>query len=335
MKKKLVAALCGPLIISGAIGLLGVPSAVAGSFHGVVAQGGLQASDFSRMDRGKVGTLRVRVGWRSVQPRANSPTGDWNWAALDGIIDDAAAAGVRVLPSLTGPSPRGAKTPPTNGRSRKGFARFAGALADRYGGRVGAYQIYNEQNGPAFWGARPNPRKYGKLLKAAARRITQSDRRAEIVLGGMFGTPSGPGAINSWNYLKRLYNVRRIKGAFDTIAIHPYSPNLRGIRYQVRKIRRAARAHGDSRAKLRITELGWGSARRGNLNVGRKGQARMLKKSFRLFERNRRAWNVKGVNWFSWQDDRSGTCSFCRSSGLFTQARRAKPSWTAFKRVAR
>jgi hypothetical protein len=333
--RKLVAALCAPLIVSAAVGLFGAPAAEAGSFHGVVAQGGLRDVDYSRMDRGKVGTLRVRVGWRNIQPTAGASPGSWDWANLDGIMEAAAENGVRVLPAFTGPSPRGAKTPPTNKASRKGFARFVGAVADRYGGRLGAYQIYNEQNGPAFWRARPNPRKYGKLLKAAAKKITRNDRRSEIVLGGMFGTPSGPGAINSWNYLKRLYNVRGVKRAFDTIAIHPYSPNLRGIRYQVRKIRSAARSHGDSRAKLRITEFGWGSSRHGNLNVGRKGQARMLKKSFRLFERKRHAWKIKGVNWFSWQDDRSGVCSFCRSAGLFTQARKPKPSWAAFKRVAR
>lgn len=320
------------------------PPAAASEFHGVVTQGSLSESDFEQMAAGGAGTLRVSVRWAAVQP---TPGADWNWAALDALMTNAAANGVRVLPTLDGPSPPTAADPPVSRSARRGFAEFAGAVADRYGRGGGfwagvsspmpitTYQIYNEQNGPAYWGARPSPRKYGKLLKAAGREITAQDRRAEIVLGGMFGTPSGRGATTSWAFLDRLYGLRGTKRVFDTVAIHPYSPNLRGISYQARRIRRVMRANRDKRTKLRITEFGWGSARRGNLNVGREGQARMLKKAFRLFRREKRAWKLKGVNWFSFQDGVGGGCSFCRTSGLFERDGDPKPSWRAFKRVAR
>ena len=311
--------------------LFAAQSAQAGSFHGVVAQGALRAADYKRMDRGDVGTLRLRVDWASIEPTR----GDRNWGRLDRVVNRASARGVRVLPSLDGPAPSGLRTPPTDRASRRAFARFAGALANRYGGRIKTYQIYNEQNGPTYWGARPNARAYGKLLKAAARKITRRDRRAEIVLGGMFGTPSGDGAITSWSYLRKLYRVNGVKRAFDTVAIHPYSPTLSGIRYQIRRIRHVMAARGDGGAKVRVTEFGWGSARHGNLNAGRRGQARMLKKAFRMLERKRRAWNIRGANWFSWRDNPDGGCSFCASSGLFEANREPKPSWAAFKRVAR
>ncbi len=319
------------LPLACALALVAPQCAQAGSFHGVVAQGALRPADYDRMGRGNVGTLRVRVDWASIEPTR----GDRNWGRLDRIVDRAAASGLRVLPSLDGPAPSGLATPPTDRVSRRAFARFAGALAGRYGGRIRAYQIYNEQNGPTYWGARPNPRAYGKLLKAAAKKITRRDRRAEIVLGGMFGTPSGSGAITSWSYLRKLYRVNGVRGAFDTVAIHPYSPTLRGISYQIRKVRNVIAARSDGGAKLRITELGWGSARHGNLNAGRRGQARMLKKAFRLFERERRAWNIRGVNWFSWRDNPEGACSFCQSSGLLKANRDPKLSWSAFKQVAR
>lgn len=323
---------------------LGASPAGAGEFHGVVTQGNPTAIDLTQMG-GSVGTLRVSVRWRAIQPTLGA---DWNWTALDALMTDAAANGVRVLPILDGPSPPGAGTPPVSSSDRRAFADFAGAVADRYGRGgyfwvavptpmpITAYQVYNEQNGPAYWGARPNPRKYAKLLKATGQEITAQDQSAEIVLGGMFGTPSGrKGPITSWGFLDRLYGVRGARRLFDTVAIHPYSPSLRGISFQAERIRKVMRANGDKRAKLRITEFGWGSAKRGNLNEGRKGQARMLKKAFGLFRRNKGAWKLKGVNWFSFRDAPLGGCSFCKSSGLFERDGDPKPSWGAFKRVAR
>ena len=321
-------------------------SAPADKFHGVVSQGHLTDADYNRMRSGNVGTLRVNVRWSTVQPNKGTPRGAWNWAPYDAIFANAAQRGVRIQPALDAPSPKGIPDPPVNRAGRRAFVDFAGAVARRYGrggsfwsGRPArpakAFQIYNEQNGPAYWRARPNARKYGKLLRGASQAIRRKDRRAEIVLGGMFATPSGRGAMTSWAYLAKLYRVKKIKRAFDTVAVHPYSNSMRGIKYQVRKVRNVMKRKHDRRADMRVTEFGWGSARRGNLNKGRKGQARMLAKAFRLFENNKRRWNLGGANWFSFQDNPDGACSFCPTAGLFEANRDPKPSWGAFKRAAR
>lgn len=323
-----------------------VGTASAGEFHGVVSQGNLTDADYDRMRSGKAGTLRLNLRWSTVQPSAGTDPGAWNWGPYDAIFGPAADRGIRILPALDAPSPKGIGDPPTSKSGRRAFAKFASEAAARYGrggsfwsGRkavpVKAWQLYNEQNGPAYWRAKPNARKYGKLLRGGSQAIRRKDRRAEIVLGGMFSTPSGRGAIDSWKYLDKLYNVTGIKRAFDTVAVHPYSESMRGIRYQVRKVRSTMSRNHDRKADLRVTEFGWGSARHGNLNMGRKGQARMLKKAFRLFEGNKRSWNLKGVIWFSFQDNPDGACSFCPSSGLFEASRDPKPSWRAFKRAAR
>jgi Beta-galactosidase len=317
------------------------PQAMGGSFHGVVAQGKLGVKDYKRMGSGKAGTLRLRVPWARLEPQP----GQLEWTWLDRIVARAGAEGVRVLPALHGPGPAGIATPPTRPRARRAFAELAGAVAERYGpngtvpggGRpIAGLQIWNEQNGRTYWGAKPNPRKYAKLVKAAARRIRQADRRVEVILGGMFGTPSGRGAIRSWGYLKRLYAVRGVKRSFDTVAVHPYSPDLFGVKFQVRAIRKVMRNKGDGSARIRITEFGWGSKGGSNpLNKGRRGQARMLRKAFRLFERRRGGWRLSGANWFAWKNSPRGGCAFCPSAGLFTREGGPKPSWNAFKRVAR
>jgi Beta-galactosidase len=329
------------LLAAGVALAVATPEALGGSFHGVVSQAKLGAQDYQRMGSGNVGVLRVRVPWARLEPQR----GQRDWASLDDLVARAGAQGVRVLPALHGPGPSGIATPPTKPRARRAFARFAGAVAARYGpggeipagGRpIAGLQIWNEQNGRTYWGAKPNPRKYAKLVKAAAGRMSKANPRVDVILGGMFGTPSGRGAITSWAYLKRLYAARGIKGAFDTVAVHPYSPNLSGIKYQVRAIRRVMRQNGDRRASIRVTEFGWGSKSGGHpSNKGRRGQARMLRQAFRLFEHRRRSWGLSGADWFAWRDNRSSGCAFCPTAGLFTANRRPKPSWRAFKQVAR
>jgi hypothetical protein len=322
-----------------------------GQFYGVTPQGALQERDYNRMRNGDVGLLRVQVRWNLVEPRR----GERRWDGVDEIVGNAAARGVRSLVAVSNP-PSWVRNPPTRKSDRQAFRGFMSAMARRYGHGGGywqgpyrarhpgakprpvrAWQIFNEQNGIAHWGGRPNPRAYGRLVKLGARGVRSQNRRAEIVLGGMFATPSGRGAIISWRFLKRLYGVKGIRRFFDTVALHPYAPGLRGLRIQMQRIRKVMRRHNDRRKRIRVTEIGWGSKRDGNpLNKSPKGQARMLRKSFRLLtrHRNRRGgWNVGGVNWFSWQDGTSA-CPFCASSGLFTADRKAKRSWRAFKRIA-
>jgi hypothetical protein len=168
-----------------------------------------------------------------------------------------------------------------------------------------------------------------------ARAIRRVNPDAEIVLGGMFATPSGKGKMTSWQYLRRLYRVKGIKRVFNTVAVHPYAPGLKGLRRQISRLRQVMRRNGHRRAGLRITEYGWGSATgRHRLLKGPRGQARMLRRSFRIFKNGRKRWRLRGVHWFSWQDG-DVACRFCASSGLVTQERQRKPSFRAFRTVAR
>jgi len=339
-----------------AVALCLAPEAAAQGkkFYGVSPQGPLVADDFDRMRNGGVGTLRFQLTWAAVEPSA----GSYEWAGTDAVIGNAAARGIRALPFVVQP-PNHVRTPPTRAGDRKAFNRLMSRLAGRYGPGgsywqtdylldhpgasrlpVLAWQLFNEQNGRAYWGGKPRPRAYGRLVKAGARGVRKQHRKAEVVLGGMFGTPSRKGAITSWRFLDRLYRVKGFKRAVDTVAVHPYGKNLKQIRVQMNRIRKVMRRNGDGGSRTRVTEIGWGSARGGHpLNKGAKGQARMLRKSFRLLarERPRKRWNVRGLNWFSWQNGTAG-CPFCGSSGLFKGGpdnRKAKRSWRAFKKITR
>ena len=342
-------------LLVGGLGLLHPKPAAAGPFHGVVAQGQLTPADYFWMAAGGVGSLRVVIEWRYIE----RTRGEFNWAYLDMLASRAKQFGVRLLPTIEPPGPPGTSDPPTDRSSRKAFARFLGKAVARYGHKgsfwrggsdryaVRSWQVMNEVNATNYWHGPPRPRGYARILKPASKAIRKNDRRAKVMLAGMFFTPGGVGAIDSWDYLRQLYK-QKTKGTFDTVAIHPYSQTLGGIRDGIERVRNVIRKRGDlgkrrkggKRGKrnrgvtLRISEFGWGSAPQGRYNVGLQGQAQMLTDAFRLFERKRKPWRIEAVNWFSWQDSPTGACQFCSSAGLFTFDRDPKPSWQAFLEAA-
>ena len=59
------------------------------------------------------------------------------------------------------------------------FGDFCGALADRYRGRIGAYQIWNEPNLSREWGDEaPDPAGYTALLRVCYQAIKAVDPQA-------------------------------------------------------------------------------------------------------------------------------------------------------------
>ena len=102
------------------------------------------------------------------------------------------------------------------------------------------------------------------------------------------------------------------------MAVHPYSPNVKGIGYQLRRARQVM-AEWDKKTKMFLTELGWGSGS-GNspLYKGPAGQAGLLSASFKFALKNRKRFKLANLDWFSWRDStrtRPATASSARASG--------------------
>jgi hypothetical protein len=149
------------------------------------------------------------------------------------------------------------------------------------------------------------------------------------VLGGMFPYAQMP--IKP--YLREFYRVKKISKSFDEIAVHPYAKSINDLKRQLATAHRAARGN----TRMRISEIGWSSRDGGHpLNVGRVDQARMLKRGFKLIQRQRGKWNVSGLTWFALRDtSNESTCKFCTEAGLLQENGDAKPSWQAFKKFTK
>jgi hypothetical protein len=343
-------AVCLLSIGLGATGATGASAGLPKSYYGVVPQTPLGGGDFSRMAGGGVASIRIKVDWSNIQPTAG---GGFNWAKTDADLQGATANGISPLLDLVGaPSwATGCKhgdcvhvAPVGSRKARRAWKHFCAAVEARYGpgGVLGAksvrdYQIWNEENSSAQYKPHPSPSGYARLLKLAAKSIGGGDSKARIVLGGMFGTPGSPDAIYSWTFLKHLYKRNGIKKFFDAVALHPYSPNVAGIKAQAQLARRAMKHAGDGHTPVWITELGWASNHSSSqLSKGVKGQARMLKKGFRLLRHKRHAWNIERVFWYAWQDATRGTiCDWCWAAGLVKHDGSDKPAWHAYRKLAR
>ena len=171
------------------------------------------------------------------------------------------------------------------------------------------------------------------MLDISHSAITGEDPSAEIVLGGMFGKPTGKGALKASSFLKRLYKSPGVKEDFDGVSLHPYSPTVDGIESQVERIRKVLKQKKDKGADLWITEIGWGSKNKGRLGVGKSKQGKLLKQAFKLLLKKRGKWHVGGVFWYTWRDIANAPCDWCGSAGLFGQSGLdPKPAWGKFVR---
>lgn len=356
MRRTLTIALVVALVSFGACGGEtdeATAAKVPANFFGVVSHDSPSHVDFARMGRGNVGSYHLLVLWTRVETHE----GVYDWSTYDRIAGDLALQGIQPVPYVYG-TPRHltnhATVPPTaNPGGLAGWKRFLKAAARRYGPggdfwdqfanlnpgiepqpfRV--WEIWNEQNGPAFWPPHPDPRDYAKLVKVSSRVLKKVNPAAEIMVAGMFATPSSPLAINAFDFLKRVYEVRGARGAIDIVGIHPYAGNLRGVRNQIERTRDVIDKADDESADTWVTEIGWGSDPRidSDLAKTRAVQARRLSGAFELMLRDRVRWGLRGALWYSFRDpdpDNEGLCTWCRSAGLLDRDLDAKPAWLAF-----
>jgi hypothetical protein len=201
--------------------------------------------------------VRFDASWRNMEPRR----GEYQYLdKLDVIISAAVARDVAPLISVVEtPEWANGDGPWVPARDPQDYANFVGMLASRYAGRVIGWEIWNEPDLVLFWKPKPNPVRYAKLLIAASAAIRSADPAA-LVVGGSITFGNVP-------FLEALYDAGA-KGAFDVLAVHPYTlkhaPDDESDRYHsltaiLDDVHAALVAHGDAQIPVWVTEFGWAS----------------------------------------------------------------------------
>ncbi len=226
--------------------------------------------------------VKQQIEWKAYEPTQ----GNINWTALDELVNTMDTAGVNILLSVV-KAPAWARDstdedgPPANFQD---YANFVGALAERYRGRVDAYEIWNEQNLRREWNSASHPisaASYVEMLRLAYNAIKAADPAAIVVAGGLAptGFNDGVNAIDDRVYLRAMY-ANGMAQYSDALGAHPNGwanppdslccNNTAGVLTHddhpsfffletLRDYRNIMVANGDSNTFIWPTEFGWGT----------------------------------------------------------------------------
>jgi len=256
-------------LFSGALaGLSAAAIAAAGASTAPAAEPGVVLSSSSAAqiaDVRSLGTHWVRMfaTWPDLEPARGVYAANW-FASYEQTFQ-ALPPGTKVILDVvdtprweTGSSDE--HMPPANPND---YAALLGMMAQRYAGRVSAYEIWNEEDEARWWTGAPNPAAYAQLLKATYPAVKAADPKATVVLGGLTG--------NDYPFLQGVYQAGG-KGSFDAVGVHtdtacdilsPYD-FLRGADNRMipdsflayREVRATMLANGDD-VPIWMTELSW------------------------------------------------------------------------------
>jgi hypothetical protein len=355
-------------MIAAGVVLLALPAGASAQkvkpeFFGTIAVQP-EVGDFREMQRVGVGSYRVPVSWRAIQHTRN---GGYNWNGPDRHFRRAANHGLKPVPVLFG-SPKfigreGRMRPPVRSkRNRQAWRAFVEATVNRYG-RGGTFWqpqdpeildplastqaspsarpatdwiIWNEQNARPFWRPEARPGEYATLIRISRRAINAADPQGRLVTGGMYGYPNHRKSMSAREFLRRLYARKGMRAAIDGVALHPYAGGLKGVRRQIRQMRKVVRRAGAGNVSLWIGEIGWASAgdRKNALVKNRRQQARLLNRSMRMLINNQGRWRVRAAFWFVWRDYGSDPhCPCCPRAGLMTRGGDRKPAARTYRQL--
>ena len=172
----------------------------------------LRARVLDELAAAGVESIRVDIGWASLMEGCRDCISDWYVDLLDRLVTQAAVRDIDVLGVLwRTPSWAGSGDLLAPPHDPADYGRAAGWLAERFQGRITAWELWNEPNLSDYFHGTTSD--YVELVEAASRSIRAADPSATIVLGGPAHNDSG--------WLDEVLG-RGVAPLVDVIAVHPY-----------------------------------------------------------------------------------------------------------------
>jgi hypothetical protein len=258
------------LVAVAALALPAAPAAASSGFLGGIDIPGLNAGSTPAQADQEIAqaaalharVVRVDLPWSVLEP--TGPSLDPKALQFtDRLIADAQGAGIKVVVTVettpcwasSAPEPLLARcTTAQDGaanawppRDDSTYAALLSALAQRYGSRLTAIEVWNEpdQANEFYFAGPEKPARYAALLRAAYPAVKQV-APSILVLGGSLVGSNG-------NFLRALY-AAGIKGYYDGLSVHYYNLTLGSLR----SIHETQVANGDTKP-LWLDEFGWTS----------------------------------------------------------------------------
>ena len=310
------------------------------------------------------GWLKQQVEWSGTEPIEK---GGFDWRELDKVVAAVTSAGIELLLSVVrapewalGDRSHGPPADPLD------FRDFMQAVAERYRGRVQAYELWNEANLAREWGyGRIDAGEFVELMLAGHAGVKAGDPEAVTVGGAL--TPAGDvdipdqqvQAIDDVRFLEQIYAYRDgiVRGAFDAWGVHPggfnNAPtqeigsergsgwNGHGSFYFQRYAQHRAimEANGDAHKPIWLTEMGWSTANADpaygfGADNSEDDQARFLVDAFRLIRESAPyithafVWNLNFQSVVGPQDEKF-------AFGVLRPDGSPRPAYTALKEMTK
>jgi len=270
------------------------------------------------------------VRWDQIQPTK----GAYNWAPLDNAVAAAERAGASEILYVLGSTPKWAAStlsstelygPGTASLPKKSsyYLKYAKAVAERYKGRITAYQIWNEANTRSFYngGTYDGWIKLAALTKKASKAIRGVDPQADIVAASSTVIPTAKFQTESFFY-RYLRELKRQKAKVDAISVHLYPVNPKqGPDARVASIAavRQVMARVGIKKPLWDTEVNYGDRRTASQVVPKpKKAAAYVSRTYLDSAR----YGIARTYWYGWDIDVLGI-SLTAPDGSVTRAGRA------------
>ncbi|RMF80459.1 MAG: hypothetical protein D6737_07960 [Chloroflexi bacterium] len=216
--------------------------------------------------------------WEDIEPGRDL----WNFERADEIVAEVERRDLELVIRLSD-SPDWARrnTPGEKGvdftdappDDYADFATYCGTIAERYRGRIDAYQIWNEPNLSREWGGRvPNAVEYVALLAACSEAIRAADPQAILISAGLAPTGNMDATAHRDDiYLQAMYDAGFTQ-YIDVVGMHApgfsapwYGPDEaerdgigRWFTFRrVEDLRKIMIANGDAARQVAILEMGW------------------------------------------------------------------------------
>jgi hypothetical protein len=310
--------------------------------------------------------LRVNLLWAYTMPpvvynaRRKPAQIQYLFDKFDSLVDQAAAKGIRIHLSLTGPAPRWARPKASVSQAwykpdTREFGKWAGVVAAHFAGRVDRYSIWNEPNWRTWLGPLPNgPGLYRSLYTRGYDAIKKADPRAKVLIGETSpferpGLSTAPLAflrkvacVNS--KYKRVGSCPKLKA--DGYAHHPYdfghAPNfqypgadnvtigtLSRLTRALDKLSRsgALRTAGGGRMPVYLTEYGYFAT--GHRALPAKTSSRYLQQAYSIALKNSR---VKSQLQYLLVSPRANSASAFFNLALLSSSGKRYPQFNALQR---
>lgn len=226
------------------------------------------------------GWIKQKFPWRDIE----KAKGEFDWYRPDQIVAAVDEANLKLLVRLDAHPLWSVRSLPDEQITSnqppvdyQDFGDFCRALAERYQGRIDAYQVWNEPNLSREWGNRaPDPQEYTALLRVCYQGIRQADPEAIVISAGL--APTGtqpPDAMPDADFLQGMYDAGAA-AYFDVLGLNApgykappeadpeegetvagYGGHRWNVFRHVEDMREIMVRNGDEDKQVAILEMGW------------------------------------------------------------------------------